>query len=292
MMNLDQPELKALRDYLYAVEESLMASGSAPEDIASIKGEICAHVASQLGESPYSSKAVEEVVRQLDSPESYREESDDEENHESKHFPKPPPRRVRPWMILAGAVGIFVLLFVVVLAVFAVIFIQKRNEIVLAEKQIDQAEAQVQVVLQRRYDLIPNLVETVKGYAAHESQTLQAVTELRAQWSQAETPEQKRALSIKLEPQIGKIMAIAEDYPNLLANQNFLMLQTQLEGSENRIAVERRRLNLMLRDYNALIDLFPGNLVAITLNYEPHEQYFEALPVAQEAPVVNFSPEE
>ncbi|WP_185694738.1 LemA family protein [Puniceicoccus vermicola] len=290
-MNLDKPELKALRDYLDAVEEALAASGSAPEDIAEIKSEICAHVATQLGESPHSPEAVEEVVRQLDSPESYREEPDDESGSHTI-LRKPLKRKLRPWMIIVGGLGILALLLIGLLIVFATIFIQKRNEIVVAEKQIDQAAAQVQVVLQRRYDLIPNLVETVKGYAAHESQTLRAVTELRAQWSQAESPEQKRALSIKLEPQIGKIMAIAEDYPDLKANQNFLMLQTQLEGTENRIAVERRRFNLMLRDYNALIDLFPGNLVAMTLNYEPREQYFEALPEAGTSPKVDFSPGE
>lgn len=172
---------------------------------------------------------------------------------------------------------------IILAIVFGTMFIKKRNQFVLADEQINQSAAQVQIVLQRRYDLIPNLVETVKGYVKHESTVLQEVIKLRKQWTESDSSEEKRALSIKLEPSLEKVIAVAEQYPDLKANQNFIMLQTQLEGSENRIAIERRRLSLSLRDYNALIQVFPGNIVAFMLGYEKRDDYFEALDKAQTA---------
>lgn len=283
-MDLNTPELEALRNYLYSVRDALLSSGGTIEDFEEIQSEICAHVASQLGESPYSTVAVNAVVRQLDSPESYQQapEESPKTNQSSQNM------KMKPWVLAISALGVCVSIVVIIAIAAGVFFVTKRNQFVLAEKQIDQAEAQVQVVLQRRYDLIPNLVETVKGYAKHESEVLQEVIKLRNQWAKSESAEEKRALSIKLEPALGNIMAIAEQYPDLKASQNFMMLQTQLESSENRISIERRRMNLTLREYNALIQLFPGNLVATTLNYEPRDDYFEALPEAQSAPEVKF----
>lgn len=286
-MDLNTLELKALRDYLHAVKEALLSSGSTVDDFEEIRSEICAHVASQLGETPYSTEAVNEVVRQLDSPESYKHVTEATQSNENSHS-SPKIMKIKPITIVIGALGASFVLLVILAIIFGSIFITKRNQFVLAEKQIDQSEAQVQVVLQRRYDLIPNLVETVKGYAKHESEVLQEVIKLRNQWTQSESPEEKRALSIKLEPSLGKVMAVAEQYPDLKSSQNFIMLQTQLESSENRISIERRRMNLALRDYNALIEVFPGNVVAITFGYEPREEYFEALPEAQSAPQLKF----
>ena len=116
----------------------------------------------------------------------------------------------------------------------------------------------------------------------------QEVTKLRNQWIESKSPEEKRALFIKLEPILVKVMAVAEQYPDLKANQNFIMLQTQLESSENRIAIERRRLTLALRNYNALIQLFPGNIIAPVLGHEPREDYFEASMEAQTVTEIKF----
>ena len=191
--------------------------------------------------------------------------------------------KTKLWIIAVSVIGGFFAVLIILAIVFGIMFIKKRNQFVLADEQINQAAAQVQIVLQRRYDLIPNLVETVKGYVKHESTVLQEVIKLRKQWTESNSSEEKRALSIKLEPSLEKVIAVAEQYPDLKANQNFIMLQTQLEGSENRIAIERRRLSLSLRDYNALIQVFPGNIVAFMLGYEKRDDYFEALDEAQTA---------
>ena len=191
--------------------------------------------------------------------------------------------KTKLWIIAVSVIGGFFAVLIILAIVFGIMFIKKRNQFVLADEQINQSAAQVQIVLQRRYDLIPNLVETVKGYVKHESTVLQEVIKLRKQWTESNSSEEKRALSIKLEPSLEKVIAVAEQYPDLKANQNFIMLQTQLEGSENRIAIERRRLSLSLRDYNALIQVFPGNIVAFMLGYEKRDDYFEALDEAQTA---------
>ncbi len=284
-MDLDKPELEALQNYLDAVKDALLSSGATLEDFEEIQSEICAHAFNQLGPPPHSSKAVNDVVRKLDSPDSYRQTDEATTTTDSE---KSERKKMRPITMMIGCLGVGFISILVCAILVGSMLITKRNQFVLAEKNIDQAEAQVQVVLQRRYDLIPNLVETVKGYAKHESEVLQEVIKLRSQWSQSQSIEEKRAISIKLEPQIGKVIALAEQYPDLKASQNFLTLQTQLESTENRISIERRRLNLALRDYNALITIFPGNVVAITLGYEAREDYFEALPEAQSAPAVKF----
>jgi LemA protein len=171
------------------------------------------------------------------------------------------------------------------------------NNFVQLDEGINESWAQVQNVYQRRYDLIPNLVETVKGYAAHERQTLQAVTEARSRVGgvinlKAEdlTPEnlaQFQQAQAGLAGALQRLMVVIERYPNLKANQNFIRLQDELAGTENRIAVERRRFNEAVQLYNATIRRFPQVLLAGMFGFEKRA-YFEAGEEAQEAPRVQF----
>jgi LemA protein len=170
------------------------------------------------------------------------------------------------------------------------------NKPVTMQEKVEAALAQVQNQYQRRSDLIPNLVETVKGYAKHEAQTLEGVVEARARATQVViSPERLDEASLKrfqaaqsgVSSALGRLMAIAENYPDLKANQNFLELQAQLEGTENRIAVERRSFNEVTREYNAYIRRFPNNIFAGIFGFEKRA-YFEAEPGAEKAPDVKF----
>ena len=162
------------------------------------------------------------------------------------------------------------------------------NTFVQRQELIRESWAQVENVLQRRYDLIPNLVNTVKGYAAHERQLLEEVTRLRSQWGQAGTLDQKVGTAQQLEGALGRLMVVLERYPELKANQNFLALQDELAGTENRISVERRRYNESVRNYNIAVRGFPSNLIAKLTGFSPSNAYFEAAKEAKEAPKVQF----
>jgi LemA protein len=148
--------------------------------------------------------------------------------------------------------------------------------------------SQVETVLQRRFDLIPNLVNTVKGYAAHEKEILEKVAELRSQWGAAKTVPEKAQAAGQLEGALARLLVVAENYPQLKADQGFRDLQVQLEGTENRISVERQRYNESVRDYNTAVQQFPGSLVAGFRGYTPSDAYFEAAKGAAEAPKVDF----
>ena len=161
------------------------------------------------------------------------------------------------------------------------------NQMVVIQEQVNGSWAQVQTVLQRRYDLIPNLVETVKGYASHEERVLTAVTEARAKVGGAATPGDRMKAEGDLSNALSRLMVVVEAYPNLKANQNFIALQDQLEGTENRIAVERQRYNDTVRGYNQYIRQFPQNLIAGMFGFE-RKPFFEAPGAAQEAPKVQF----
>jgi LemA protein len=163
------------------------------------------------------------------------------------------------------------------------------NRLVQSEENVDGAWAQVQNVLQRRADLIPNLVETVKGYAAHEREIFTQVADARSKLLAARGPAEAQVADQQLGSALGRLLAIAEAYPDLKANQNFLALQDELAGSENRIAVERMRYNDKVRDYNAQIRRFPTRLVAAITGFD-RKSYFEADAGAQRAPEVHFSP--
>ncbi len=195
-----------------------------------------------------------------------------------------------------------VLITVVVLAIiaFAVIgLVGKYNSMVGMQEDVEGQWGNVQTQYQRRDDLIPNLVETAKGYAAHERETFEAVIAARAKATQVSvelTPEtmsnpqllqQFEQAQDGLSQALGRLMVVLERYPDLKANQNFLDLQTQLEGTENRIAVERRRFNEAARGYNTAIRRFPANVVAGMFGFEKRA-YFEAAAGADEAPTVDF----
>ncbi len=162
------------------------------------------------------------------------------------------------------------------------------NGLVQSDQQVKAAWAQVQTVLQRRLDLIPNLVETVKGYASHERETLTAVTEARAKVAGATTPGQQIQANQELTGALGRLMVVVEAYPNLKADQSFQNLQFELAGTENRIAVERGRYNQTVQEFNTRVRSFPAVLVAGMFHFQP-AQMFEATPEAAQAPKVNFS---
>ena len=176
------------------------------------------------------------------------------------------------------------------------IFISKYNNLVTMSEDVDAKWANVESVYQRRADLIPNLVNTVKGYAAHEESTLQAVTDARTRATSitidpaTATPEEMEAWMAaqnELGGALGRLIAVAESYPDLKASQNFLQLQAQLEGTENRIAVERQNYNKAVKEYNVAVRRFPSNIVASMFGFEP-KTMFEAQAGAEAAPVVEF----
>ena len=192
----------------------------------------------------------------------------------------------------------YVTLIVIVAVVLVLFFWIKGmyNSMVRTDETVSQAWAQVENVYQRRADLVPNLVATVKGYAEHESSTLEAVVEARAKATQATVDpstlsedELARFMSAQNElgTAIGRLLVSVERYPDLKANQNFLELQAQLEGTENRITVERQKFNEAARNYNVTIRRFPNNLVAGMFGFEK-KGYFEASEGAEQAPVVSF----
>jgi len=165
----------------------------------------------------------------------------------------------------------------------------KYNQLVTLNENVDTAWAQVENVLQRRNDLIPNLVNTVKGYAAHEQKVFIDVTEARAKVGQAQTIPQKVEANNQLTAALGRLLLVVERYPDLKANQNFLALQDELAGTENRIAVERRRYNEAVRGYNTFVRRFPNNFIAMVFGYTRENIYFKAEEGAKQAPEVKFN---
>jgi LemA protein len=188
--------------------------------------------------------------------------------------------------LILGALGI-----VLVIVAFSLggAFIRMRNEMVSDREAIKAAWAQVDNVIQRRADLIPNLVNTVKGYAAHEQKVLGDLAAARAQLGGARTPAERIAANSQLEGALSRLLMIVENYPNLKADQQFLRLQDELAGTENRIAVERRRYNEVVQKYNTFIQLFPNNLVASVSGFQREDAYFKAEGTAREVPKVDFS---
>jgi LemA protein len=185
------------------------------------------------------------------------------------------------------AIGVVVVIFLVILMVFGS-YVSAKNQMVAKQEAVKTQWSQVDVVLQRRADLIPNLVNTVKGYATHEEKVFDDIASARSALLNAHDPAGKIQANGQLDGALGRLLALSENYPNLKADQNFLALQAQLEGSENRIAVERRRYNETLRDYNTFVRQFPNSIWAGIAGFQPNNAYFEASASSREAPVVKF----
>jgi len=194
-------------------------------------------------------------------------------------------------------IGCGLLIVLAVVALMAFFFLKNTyNSMVVLDEDVKNSWSQVQNVLERRMDLIPNLVETVKGYAAHERETLEAVINARANATKTQvnandmTPaqmQQMMAAQNSLSSALSRLMVVVEQYPNLKANENFLKLQDELAGTENRIAVERKRFNDATRKYNGTLRSFPTVLIAGIFGFN-QRPYFEAPTEAQQAPKVDF----
>ena len=202
-----------------------------------------------------------------------------------------------PYTVKKGALTFFIVALVVfILFVGGCSVGCGYNNLVKLEEDVNSKWSQVENQYQRRADLVPNLVETVKGYAAHEEETLTAVIEARAKATQvnisvedpsAQELEEYAAAQGELSQALGKLMAVAESYPDLKANENFLTLQAQLEGTENRIATERMRFNESVQQYNRKRRSFPRNITAAIFGFDAKE-YFQADKGAENAPKVAF----
>ena len=182
---------------------------------------------------------------------------------------------------------LWLLIAVVALLVLVVALVLLYNNLVRLRNRVDNAWAQVDVQLRRRYDLIPNLVETVKGYAAHERGTFEAVTEARTRAQAAGTVQEQAGAENMLSQALGRLFAVAEAYPELQADENFRQLQEQLGETENRIAVSRQVYNDTVLTYNNAIQTVPGVVVAGPFGFDQRE-FFEAEDAVREAPRVTF----
>ena len=194
-------------------------------------------------------------------------------------------KKLLPWIVGLG-----------ILAIIALWVANVYNAFIASEEEVESSWAQVENQYQRRADLVPNLVATVKGYAAHEQQTLEGVVEARAKATQitidpaTATPQQLAAYQAaqgELSQALGRLLAVAENYPDLKANQNFRDLQAQLEGTENRITIARQMFNETAKAYNKTIRRFPNNILAGIFGFEK-KPYFEAEESASKAPKVEF----
>ena len=189
--------------------------------------------------------------------------------------------------------GLIAVIVIIVLLVFVLVlfgqYVSVKNTLVTKNEAVKSAWSQVDVVLQRRADLIPNLVDTVKGYAQQEQTVFGDIAKARSALLSAGSPQGKIAANGQLDGAIGRLLLIAENYPQLKSNENFLRLQDELAGTENRIAVERKRYNDTLQDYNTYIQQFPNSIFAGWAGFKPNEAYFTASEGARQVPKVNFS---
>ena len=188
-----------------------------------------------------------------------------------------------------GKALIVILILVVVIGIAFSQYVGVRNTLVTKNEAVKAAWSQVDIVLQRRADLIPNLVETVKGYAQQEQTVFGDIAKARSALLSAGSPQEKIAANQQLDGAIGRLLVIVENYPQLKSNENFLRLQDELAGTENRIAVERKRYNDTLQDYNTYVQHFPNNIYAGWAGFKPNEAYFTATEESRQVPKVNFS---
>lgn len=183
-----------------------------------------------------------------------------------------------------GSIGIII----IILVLLALLFIPKYNSLVTAEESVDSKWAQVENQLQRRYDLIPNLVESVKGYAKHEQDIIASISEARSQMGNARSPEEQALANDALNGALSRLLVVVENYPNLKADANFRQLMDELAGTENRLAVAREDYNNEVQTFNKNVKRFPGNLIAGMFGFEQKE-YFKATAGSEKAPSIDFS---
>ena len=186
-------------------------------------------------------------------------------------------------------VGIAILVALLAIGlIFGVMYVDRKNQMVTKNETVKSTWAEVDVVLQRRADLIPNLVATVQGYAAQEQTVFHDIAAARSALIGAGSPQAKIAANGQLDGALSRLLVVVENYPVLKSNENFLKLQDELAGTENRIAVERKRYNDAIQDYNTYIGQFPNSLFASWAGYKRNDAYFNAPEAAREAPKVQF----
>lgn len=166
---------------------------------------------------------------------------------------------------------IFIILFIIIVVIIAVIAMY--NGLVQSKIKVDNAWSQIDVQLQRRFDLIPNFVETVKGYMTHESETFEKIAQLRTSWAQAESVSKKAELDNQLSTALKTIMAVSESYPDLKANQNFSDLSEELRNTENKISFSRQFYNDTVTTYNTKLEVFPSNIIAGMFHFTPRDLF-------------------
>jgi LemA protein len=190
-----------------------------------------------------------------------------------------------------GLIAVIVVIVVLGLIGFVVFgqYVSVKNTLVSKNEAVKASWSQVDIVLQRRADLIPNLVETVKGYAQQEVTVFGDIAKARSALLSAGSPQDKIAANNQLDGAIGRLLVVVENYPQLKSNENFLRLQDELAGTENRIAVERKRYNDTLQDYNTYVQQFPNSLFAGWAGFKANEAYFTASEGARQVPKVNFA---
>lgn len=184
---------------------------------------------------------------------------------------------------------VFLITVVVLILLLAGMYVSVKNTLVAKNEAVKSAWSQVDVVLQRRADLIPNLVETVKGITKQEQTVFGEIAQARSQLLSAGTPADKIAANQRLDGALGRLLAITENYPQLKSSENFLRLQDELAGTENRISVERKNYNDTLQDYNTYVQQFPGSLFAPGMGFKKNDAYFAASAGSRTVPKVNFS---
>lgn len=186
-----------------------------------------------------------------------------------------------------AGIGIALLVIVVIVLIFVSWYVRSRNQLITLDENINSAWAEIENQLQRRSDLIPNLVSTVKGFAAQEQQIYSDIADARARLAGAGSVEETAESYNELQGALSRLLVVVENYPQLKSNQNFIQLMDELAGTENRIAVARKRYNDEVRRFNTSIRRFPGSIIAGTMGFSPRD-YFEIDESAREVPQVEF----
>lgn len=295
-MKFDPTKHRILMGHLEEVERVMLESGCTHDEAAGVVADLSFQIDKMMSEIEREITESDEIaiMRQLDHPGAYArdpdtvgestrrfESVDDLDVDEDTESDPPVDHEVkRKWLVP------LIVLAVCLSITLGIIFwlISARNQVISAEETVDSSFAQIETVLQRRFDLIPNLVSTVKGFAEQEKEIFLEIARLRSQWGAASSREEKVDTANALEGKISQVIHLKETYPALRSNEQFSQLQFQLEATENRISVERSRYNNAVRNYNSLARRFPGSL----FGFETRDSYFKAEEAASEAPKVSF----